>query len=545
MADIEKSVRQKVESGEILLVSDLKETHEDYDANVDEWNFLLAVFDGVREVIRLGLVEKHEREPQDSYSRRMKELFGFGYTKSVIEIFQFYLFKKGAQRTLGTLHEDKIWKMFMADADLYGNDYDSVIMNLSMYAAVLGHMGILLDKANTEKSGIQTKQQQIDARVYPYIAKYFPKAILDWEFDKDENNRPYLAYIKLLDDTEQYRIWIKEKWQIWKMPEDEKTGKPKENPTDSEEAERVDEGENPLDVIPFIWYYNHKSRKLGIGASDVHEVARIDLSIIRNMSQIEEIINFAAFPQMRKPKRDFKPGDTNTPQQEDEVSVQSVLEFDPEMPDSKPDWLEAMVEGPMGAIVTVIDKKVSEIYRAANIGGMAATEPTANPQSGVSKKVDFQLLNAKIINKAMNTEDVENRMLELWLKWENEWDKRKDEVKIERERTFDVQDLTEDLDNALTSRTLVLSDKFNEMIQKKTARQMLPGATEQELNDIDKEIEQGVKEKDNEKPDTFGGDMDEGTKDIVIQGMQPEQQNIPPNNQKNVPSNNQPQQGEE
>jgi len=522
MAELEKSTRQKVESGETLKVVDLKITHEEYDVHEREWEFLLAVFDGVREIIRLGLVEKHEREPTESYLRRMKQLFGFGYTKSVIEIFQFYLFKKGAQKTLGSLHDDKTWKMFISDSDLYGNDYDSVIMNISMYSAVLGHMGILIDKANTDD--IQTKQQQIDARVYPYIAKYFPTAILDWEYDKDEHNRPYLAFIKLLDDTGQYRIWVKEKWQVWEMPKNPETGQYLENPANSEEAKMVEEGENPLGLIPFIWFYNHKSRKLGIGTSDVHEVARIDLSIIRNLSQIEQIINFAAFPQMRKPKRDLKPTDTNTSQQEDEVSVESVLEFDPEQPESKPDWLEAEVADPIEAIIEVIDKKVAEIYRAANIGGMAATEPTRTVQSGVSKKVDFQLLNAKIINKAINLEDTENRILELWLKWEDEWDKRKDEVKIERERTFDVQDLTEDLDNALTSRTLIFSDTFNAMIQKKTARQMLPGATEQELNDIDEEIDKGVKEKAKEKTDAEDAlnSSDDETKNIIGLGMKPD-----------------------
>lgn len=477
---------------EQLKVKDLIKTHEKYDNNHKEWKFLMAVYEGIKEIIRLKFVQRHEREPEDSYKRRMDELFGFGYSKSVVEIFNFYLFKKPVRRTLGSLGKDKLWEMFFDDADMYGNGLDEVLMEISQYASVQGHMGILVDKA----SGLfENRASQIENKVYPYISKYHPSAILDWEFDRDtDTGRPMLMWLKLKDDNDQYRIWTPEYWEIWELPKDE-NGEPDDS---NEEAEAVfiDGGENPINVVPFVWHYNQRSKSVGIGVSDIHEVARIDLSIVRNMSQIEQIINYAAFPMMRKPKREARPTDMNAPQQDDEVGVEAILEFDPDNPESKPDWLDAEVADPIEAILKVIEKKIEEIYRSANVGGMASTEIQTQAKSGVALKTEFQLLNSKLVSKAINAENSEQKIVEFWLRWEDLWDKYKENISIKRDRSYDIENLATDLENALTAKTIVNSDKFNELLQKQVARQVLPTVEEDDMNEIDNEIEKGVKESD-------------------------------------------------
>jgi hypothetical protein len=515
-----------------LKVKDLLETHDSYDDHVGEWKFCMALYEGIRAVINAGLVKRHEREPTKAYERRLQELYGFGYTKSVVEIFQHHLFKKTPQaRTLDKLHKDEIWNMFYEDADLYGNTYESTIMEIALYAAVQGHMGVLVDKANTGETEMTVAQAK-EKRVYPYISKYHPPAILNWQYDRDEYNRPFLSYLKLLDDmgeTEQYLIWTSDNWEIWELPKDENGDSDDSNM--DQDAKFVDSGNNPIGRIPFIWEYNFKSKDLCLGVGDVHEISRIDLSIIRNLSQIEQIINFAAFPMMRKPLRDAHPTDTAAPQQDDEVSVEAVLEFDPENPDSKPDWLEAKVQEPVQATWDVIIGKVAEIYRAANIGGMASTEPTKEPQSGVAKKVDFQMLNSKLVSKAINLENTENKILEYWLRWQNQWEEYAGKVKMARPKTFDIEDLATDLANALTAQTLVMSKTFKVLLQKQTARQTLPSANEQELADIDKEIEENVEKAPEGTTPLPGEDgFTDETKNIVNRGMSPDKTN-PPNNQ--------------
>lgn len=480
----EKSSSPKIS----LKVKDLIATHKLYDSNKREWTLLMSVYEGIKAIIANHFIKQHEREPDESYERRKEELYGFGYSRSVVELFHFYLFKKPPKRKVGSLKNDSIWDLFTADSDLYGNSIDAVLMDLSLYAGVLGHMGILVDKPPRK---FTTKDEQIRAKVYPYVAKYYPKAILDWKFEKDENGRPRLSMVKLLDDDDQYRIWYLEGWEVWELPKDS-NGKPDSSNLNAE-GKFIDGGSNPLGEIPFLWLYNQKSKDRGIGVSDIHEISRIDLSIIRNLSQIEEIINFSAFPIMRKPMRDASPTDKNLPQQDDEVSVQTVQEFDPDNPESKPDWMPTESYNPIRSILDTIEKKVSEIYRASNAGGMAATEIQSQARSGVALQTEFQLLNAKLAGKAANLDKVEMKISELVCRWEGLLDKFESDFEVERHRSYDVENLATDLENSVVAKTVVVSSKFDELLQKQAARQVLPTADEKDMAQIDKEIEESVK----------------------------------------------------
>jgi hypothetical protein len=517
MAEVEKNVKRSPKR--MLTVGDLIATHNLYDENVEEWSMLQAVYDGIRSIIMNGYIKQHEREPDSSFKRRKDELFGLGYSKSIVEIFHFYLFKKPPKRQIGSLKNERVWDLFSNDSDLYGNNMDSVLMESSLYSAIQGHMGILVDKASTF---FNNKLEQYEAKVYPYMAKYFPAAILDWVYERDDNSRPRLAMLKLLDDlggTEQYRIWHLDSWEIWELPKDQ-NGNPDKSNTEAEGI-FINSGENPIGEIPFIWQYNLKSKNIGVGVSDIHEVSRIDLSIIRNLSQIEEIINFAAFPIMRKPMRDISPTDVNNPQQDDEVSVQAIIEYDPESPESKPDWLPSEAAGPIQATLDFIAKKIQEIYRSSNAGGMAATEIQTQAKSGVALKTEFQLLNAKLAGKAMNLDAVEMKAVEYFLKWEDLWEKYKEDYIVERDRTYDVENLAVDLENALTAKTVVISNTFDELLQKQTARQVLPTASEEDLSSIDAEIESAVKQQPPSSAVPDNGDAMDDDEGFIEAGSSP------------------------
>jgi hypothetical protein len=205
------------------------------------------------------------------------------------------------------------------------------------------------------------------------------------------------------------------------------------------------------------------------------------------MSQIEEIIDYAAFPMMRKPYKEVGAGGD----QKDEVGPTAVLEFDPEHPESKPDWLNSEVAGPVQAILSVIEKKIAEIYRSSNIGGMSATEISTTAKSGVALKTEFQLLNSKLVKKGKNVAKAKMKVAEYWLKWQDQWEKYKDQIQFGHVRTFEVQDLTTDLENLLTSTVLVTtSDKFKEEIQKAVVRMVLPTVDKEVLSEIDSQIEE-------------------------------------------------------
>ena len=485
---------------QVLSGDQLKQTHPYYTNNYKEWNFLNAAYEGTKALVQCGFLERHERESLKNYNRRTREAFGFNYSRSVVDLFNFYLFKEPVKRTLNELQTDEQWLAFADDCNLYGDDFDTWITEQSRYASINGHMGILVDKSAKH---YETLQEEIDNDVYPYVASYFPGAILDWQYDRDENNRPFLAYLKLLDDThdrDQYRIWFPHKFQIWELPSaDAQKTKGKV------QATMIFEGDNPLGEIPFVWLFNMRSKWLPIGVSDIHEVARIDVSILRNLSHGEEVITYAAFPMMRKPAQEAKAsGHSAVSQKEDEAGVTAILEFDPEHPESKPDWLDSQVGEPVDAILKWIERKVSEIYRATNVGGQAGMEISTTAKSGAALKAEFQLLNSNLTRKAVNLEKAEERIMYYWKLWQ---DKADVETSVERSRTYDIENLAADLENAMMSNNIVRSKKFRQLIQKAIARQMLPAIEDEALKEIDLEIE--------EAPEGASANFDEGASNFV------------------------------
>ncbi len=220
----------------------------------------------------------------------------------------------------------------------------------------------------------------------------------------------------------------------------------------------------------------------GIGTSDIAGIARIDASIIRNLSQGEEVIKYSAFPMMRKPMRRAGEGI-------DAAGPTAILEFDPQFPNAKPDWLEAKCAEPVEAIMEWIDKKVGEIYRSVNAGGIQATETSTQAKSGVALQYEFQQLNSKLATKASNLDEAELSIIRLWMKWQNMTGF--DEITVRRPRKFSVEDLSTDLNNALVAKTVVTSTAFGKAISRRIARQCLPGAKPETMEEIDKDIDKG------------------------------------------------------
>jgi hypothetical protein len=131
------------------------------------------------------------------------------------------------------------------------------------------------------------------------------------------------------------------------------------------------------------------------------------------------------------------------------------------------------------------------------------------------------MLNAKLVNKSINLEETENRLLEFWLRWEGLWYILKDEAQMGRERTYDVEDVATDLENALTAQMVIQSESFNKHLMKSLVRQMLPTLGEYEIQEIDEEIDAlvfGVPEGEE------AGMMTEENAAAVAEGQEPDQE---------------------
>ncbi len=524
-----KSINQRlnVSGKEEIDVGKLQEVHKLYAKYYSMWTYLNAAYEGIRALINWGVLEKHERESEANFERRKKEAYGFGYSRSICDLFNSYLFKKDFPKSFpdGLANDDQ-WQMFMEDCDLEETPFDDFFVNQQLMAGIMGHVGIFVDRPEEEKD---TRQQELEDGIYPYLTAFKPTAIMDWDYERDNTGRKRLTYLKLYDDDDRYLVWTLEEYAVFKIVESEakgiqytpdvspdpRAGKAHQKGIAIEEEAR---GDNPLGEIPFTVLYNQRSTiDKEVGTSDISEVSRIDGSIIRNLSQIEEIINYAAFPMMRKPKEEQTKGE-----EQNEVGPTAILEFDPETPEAKPDWLNSEVGGPVEAVLKVIAKKVEEIYRASNAGGMSATEISKSAKSGVALKTEFQLLNGKLVRKGKNVVSAQKKSIEYWLKWQDEYEKYYDDVTLENVKTFEVEDLATDLENLLTSSVIVTdSPEYKKEIQKMVARLILPSSEDELIAKVIEEIES----------QEFAGEGD-----FFTMGGGPGEETVPP-----APANNQEQ----
>jgi hypothetical protein len=454
-------------------IEELNKKHPSYKSQIDDWNLYQTAYKGGRNFIEYAITQ-HPRETSSNAALRRQEAIVFNYAASIINLFSFYLTEKDAMRNIGALANDTQWQMFRKDCDLFNTDFNVFINNAQKVSSIYGSVGVLVDKANVKA---ENKATEIENNIYPYCNLYTLPNILDWEVKRNRvTGRPTLVYLKILNHDGNYLIWRLDSWQEWEVGQ-------KLNSM-SGDIILVDEGPNPLGEIPFFWFLNIRSPiDPFAGISDIAETARISASIVRDLSSLQEIIKFAGFPMMRKPMREETGGD------EDVAGPRSILEFDPEMPASKPDWLESAVLDPVRGGLEFIERKIDEIYEMAHMSGVHAMEKSSEARSGVALRYQFSQLSAVLTEKTRNMIEAEYAILHLWLKWQN-MAEIFPTVEVRRSKRFSIDDMTQDIDNLLRVQEASISKTCVREVQRVLNRAVLPDLSDNIREEIDKEIDE-------------------------------------------------------
>lgn len=455
----------------ITTIEELKRTHPNYAECLKVWQRCIAAYGGTDDLINYGAIKQHTRESPDNFARRKDEAYSFSFSRSIVDLYCQYLLQKDAERTLPeSLTNDEMYQMFMDDCDLEGTDLDTFFSDSERYASIFGYIGVMVDRPQGK---FQSKKEELDNKIYAYLSVYLPKYILDWTYARNSiTGRPELIMLKLEEADGNYKVWYPDRWELYQVSED-KEGK--------DQVVLIGEGVNTLGEIPFVWFLNIKGLYKNIGISDIGDISRIDISIMRNLSHGEEVIEWGAFPMMVKPYQRVGAEVVDT------VGANAVLEFDPDKPDSKPSWLVSAVAEPLTAIMSWLELKIKQIYRLAHVSKVAG-ETSQQAQSGVALKYQFQELNSKLSQKSDNLVEAELKILYYWMKWQG---KEQDylDVKIERSKDFSLDDLTEDLNNMITLQAQSISDTLQKYIQKAMYRKVFPGMPPEIQEEIDDEID--------------------------------------------------------
>ena len=438
--------------------------HPQYSGMMRRWEYFIRSYLGGKEYHDGKFLQQYLLELESEYLKRLNYTPLDNHARNVIDIYSSFLFRVPPTRELGTLSDDPSVDQFLKDADFEGRSFDALMREVQNYASVYGHCWLIVDKPSTN---VMTRAEELEQGIRPYINIYTPENVLDWKYTRSPQGYYYLEYVKVREsiesDKEVYKIWYEDKIDTVFLPTNNR-----------DEPVLAESIPNPIMRIPAVILYNQRSPMRGIGVSDLTDIADLQKCIYNELSEIEQIIRISNHPSLVKTRDTEAVGGAG-----------SIIEI----PDNLDANLKPYILQPSGSnldgVIKSIMHKVDAINRLSHVGAIRSTGERV--QSGIALRTEFQLLNARLAQKAKLMELAEEQIWRLFALWqETVFD-----GEIVYPATFDIRDWATDLELLQTAKASnVKSSTFNKEIDKQIARTVIED--DETLVTIDQEIDQNT-----------------------------------------------------
>jgi len=393
------------------------EVHKDYKETVTNWEYYIRSYNGGYDYTLGQYLNRYNLELDNEFNQRLANTPCDNHCRNVIQIYSSFLFRVKPSRNFESLAEEQSLESFLKDADLEGNSFNSVIKQAQNYSSIYGHCFMVLDKPNIQTS---TRAEELQQDIRPYVSIVTPENVLDWNFKRQPNGKYELDYLKIREEVDKdngtyMRVWYPDRIDTVYMPE-------------REEPVVIDTADNLIGKIPAVILYNSKSHKRGIGQSDLTDIADLQKAIYNEYSEIEQLIRLSNHPSLVK---------TNSVNAS--AGAGAIIEMPEEMePNLKPYLLQPNGSN-LNSIMESIENKVNSINRIAHIGAVRTTKTQVS--SGIALQTEFELLNARLSEKADNLEIAEEQLFRLYAMFQNvEFD-----GEINYPDSFNIRDYASDL----------------------------------------------------------------------------------------------------
>jgi hypothetical protein len=217
------------------------------------------------------------------------------------------------------------------------------------------------------------------------------------------------------DSTQYFRVWTPEEIKLYEVKNDTEN--------------MVEAMPNPLGVIPAVFLPANRSVVRGIGISDLTDIATMQRAIYQELSEVEQLIRISNHPTL------VKTADTDA-----SAGAGSVVTMPDDLnPNLKPYQMQPSGSN-LDAIHASIKSKVEAINRMAHMGAIRGTQ--AVEASGIALQTEFQLLNAKLAEKADLLELAEEQLWGYFCKWQAVTP----DVEVFYPDSFDIRDYPKELE---------------------------------------------------------------------------------------------------
>lgn len=364
-----------------------------YSTYSPQWRYLLEAYLGGEEWRRAGHLTRYQLETGEEYNARLRETPLDNHCQSVISVYNSFLFREDPSRDFGSISNMPELKDFCEDADMDGRSLNSFMKDVSTWSSVFGHCWIILAKPDV---GAITRADEVALGVRPYASVLTPMVVLDWQWSRAPSGRYELSYFKYLEDINGDVRTVKE-WTLETIRT--RVVNIKDSLINSDITEI-----NGLGKIPAVIAYNGRSTVRGVGVSDIADIADAQRFIYNATSEVAQSIRLDSHPSLVK-----------TPETQAGIGAGSLIHMPENLdPGLKPYLLE-FSGASVSSIYESIKHTIDTIDKMANTGAVRATE--SRTLSGVAMETEFQLLNARLSEKADNIELCEEQMWKIWCEY--------------------------------------------------------------------------------------------------------------------------------
>ena len=442
------------------------DTHKDYKENINNYEYFIRSYNGGYDYTLGQYLNRYNLELDNEFNQRLANTPCDNHCRNIIQIYSSFLFRVKATRDFGSMADEPSLESFLKDADLEGNSFNSVMKQAQNYASIYGHCFLVLDKPTVQ---LRTRADELNQDVRPYVSVITPENVLDWNLKREVNGKYYLDYLKVREEVDKdggiyYRMWYPDRIDTVYQE-------------GNSEPSIIDTADNQIGRIPAVILYNAKSHKRLIGISDLTDIADLQKAIYNEYSEIEQLIRLTNHPSLVK-----------TPSVNASAGAGAVIEMPEEIePNLKPYLLQPSGQN-LNAIMESIRHKVEAINRIAHTGAVRTTKQQVS--SGIALQTEFELLNARLSEKADNLELAEEQLFRLYAMFQNtEFD-----GEINYPDSFNIRDYAVDLQFFSMAKAMNLqSPTFNKEVDKEIVRAVIDDDEKlsQSFEEIDGQAEVG------------------------------------------------------
>lgn len=364
-----------------------------YETYYPQWEYLLQSYVGGQEYKDANHLTRYQLETDQEYRARIRTTPLENHCQSVISVYNSFLFREEPDRDFEGLEAYPELEDFLKDADFDGRSLDAFMKDVSTWASVFGHAWIIVSKPNVGAATVADEQAM---GVRPYVSLLTPMVVLDWEYTRAPSGRVELTYLRYLEETTGELRTVK----VWRKDTVTTTVVNTLKDIVVEEIIEV----NGLGMIPAVCAYNGRSIVRGFGISDIADIADAQKFIYNATSEVEQSIRMDSHPSL-----------VVTPETKVGTGSGALIHMPENLdPGLKPYLLE-FGGASVDSIYKSIEHAIASIDKMANTGAVRATE--SRSMSGVAMETEFQLLNARLSEKADNLELAEEQMWKIWCKY--------------------------------------------------------------------------------------------------------------------------------